>query len=100
MQDIDTQFQNIVPVRSQASYITWLLKDLKISKKKLDVQMYKLSINYSFQEMFQSPGWRPTFKNFNVWTAAAGGVLCVAIMFMTNVPMAVVAIIIGNLHFD
>lgn len=39
-------------------------------------------------------GFRPSFKYFNSWTAAAGALLCVVVMFIMNWYYAIITFII------
>lgn len=33
---------------------------------------------------FAAPGWRPSFKYYNMWVSLAGAVLCCVVMFVIN----------------
>ena len=43
-------------------------------------------INYAVfsASLSHSPGWRPSFKYYNMWVSLVGSLLCVAIMFLIN----------------
>ncbi|KAJ8371597.1 hypothetical protein AAFF_G00306830 [Aldrovandia affinis] len=43
-------------------------------------------INFSVfhASLANSPGWRPSFKYYNMWVSLAGAVLCCAVMFVIN----------------
>ncbi|XP_015260471.1 PREDICTED: solute carrier family 12 member 2 isoform X2 [Cyprinodon variegatus] len=43
-------------------------------------------INYSVfhASLANSPGWRPSFRYYNMWVALAGAVLCCVVMFVIN----------------
>ncbi|KAM4531995.1 solute carrier family 12 member 2 isoform 1-T1 [Fundulus diaphanus] len=43
-------------------------------------------INYSVfhASLANSPGWRPSFKYYNMWVALAGAILCCVVMFVIN----------------
>ena len=43
-------------------------------------------INYAVfsASLSHSPGWRPSFKFYNMWVSLVGSFLCVAIMFLIN----------------
>lgn len=53
-------------------------------------------INYSVfaASLGRSPGWRPSFKYYNMWLSLAGGLVCIAIMFLINWWAALVTVII------
>ncbi len=53
-------------------------------------------VNYAcFAQAFsRSPGWRPTFKYFNMWVAAAGALMCFASMVMIDLISAGITIVI------
>ncbi|ESO00676.1 hypothetical protein HELRODRAFT_157349 [Helobdella robusta] len=52
----------------------------------------------------KSPGWRPAFKYYSVWTGLAGTVLCVVVMFIMNwstalITFAIIAILYFYVHY-
>ena len=53
-------------------------------------------INYSVfaASLGRSPGWRPSFKYYNMWLSLLGCFLCIGIMFLINWWAALVTIII------
>ncbi len=53
-------------------------------------------VNYACfaQAISRSPGWRPSFKYFNLWLAAVGAVLCVASMILIDFISALVTMVI------
>lgn len=53
-------------------------------------------INYAVfaASLARSPGWRPSFKYYNMWASLVGAMLCVAIMFLINWWAALVSIVI------
>ncbi|XP_032238581.1 solute carrier family 12 member 2 [Nematostella vectensis] len=58
-------------------------------------------INYAVfaASLGRSPGWRPSFRYYNMWVSLVGALLCVAIMFLINWWAALVTIaIIASLH--
>ena len=57
-----------------------------------------LLINFSCfsLEISKSPGWRPSFKYFNKYTAGFGSFLCLTIMFLLNWAYALVACVVAG----
>ena len=53
-------------------------------------------INYAVfaASLGRSPGWRPSFKYYNMWVSLLGALLCIAMMFLINWWAALVTIII------
>ncbi|EDO49361.1 predicted protein [Nematostella vectensis] len=53
-------------------------------------------INYAtfVASLGRSPGWRPSFRFYNMWVSLIGALLCVAIMFLINWWAALVTIMI------
>lgn len=53
-------------------------------------------INYAVfaASLARSPGWRPSFKYYNMWVSLVGALVCVAIMFLINWWAALVTIVI------
>ncbi|XP_010774161.1 solute carrier family 12 member 2-like [Notothenia coriiceps] len=53
-------------------------------------------INFSVfhASLANSPGWRPSFKYYNMWVSLAGAVLCVVVMFVINWWAALVTLLI------
>ena len=53
-------------------------------------------INYSVfaASLGKSPGWRPSFKYYNMWLSLLGTFVCVGIMFLVNWWAALVTIVI------
>eukprot|EP00485_Elphidium_margaritaceum_P009224 CAMPEP_0202689974 /NCGR_PEP_ID=MMETSP1385-20130828/5133_1 /ASSEMBLY_ACC=CAM_ASM_000861 /TAXON_ID=933848 /ORGANISM="Elphidium margaritaceum" /LENGTH=1064 /DNA_ID=CAMNT_0049345195 /DNA_START=35 /DNA_END=3229 /DNA_ORIENTATION=+ len=47
----------------------------------------------------KSPGWRPSFKYFNRWTAGVGTLACAVIMFLLNWVYALIASLIAIILF-
>lgn len=43
-------------------------------------------INYAVfaASLSRSPGWRPSFKYYNMWVSLLGALLCVSMMFLIN----------------
>ncbi|KAL4227820.1 hypothetical protein ACF0H5_013257 [Mactra antiquata] len=48
--------------------------------------MAYMLINYSCfdNSLAKSPGWRPSFKYYNMWLSLIGALLCVVVMFIIN----------------
>ncbi|XP_060592142.1 solute carrier family 12 member 2-like isoform X2 [Ruditapes philippinarum] len=48
--------------------------------------MAYMLINYSCfdNSLAKSPGWRPSFKYYNMWLSLIGALLCVTVMFIIN----------------
>eukprot|EP00484_Ammonia_sp_Unknown_P020249 CAMPEP_0197038040 /NCGR_PEP_ID=MMETSP1384-20130603/15088_1 /TAXON_ID=29189 /ORGANISM="Ammonia sp." /LENGTH=1085 /DNA_ID=CAMNT_0042468433 /DNA_START=45 /DNA_END=3302 /DNA_ORIENTATION=+ len=74
----------IAPLISQFFMLTYFL---------VNVACFGLAIS-------KSPGWRPSFKYFNRYTALFGALLCLVIMFLLNWVYALVAILIACLLFS
>ncbi|KAM7018737.1 solute carrier family 12 member 2 [Tautogolabrus adspersus] len=53
-------------------------------------------INFSVfhSSLANSPGWRPSFKYYNMWVSLAGAILCVVVMFVINWWAALVTLLI------
>uniref|UniRef100_A0A3B5M5J7 Solute carrier family 12 member 2 n=1 Tax=Xiphophorus couchianus TaxID=32473 RepID=A0A3B5M5J7_9TELE len=53
-------------------------------------------INFSVfhASLANSPGWRPSFKYYNMWVSLAGAVLCCVVMFVINWWAALVTLLI------
>ena len=53
-------------------------------------------INYAVFEasLGRSPGWRPSFKYYNMWVSLLGALLCIAMMFLIKWWAALVTIVI------
>ncbi|XP_037536116.1 solute carrier family 12 member 2 [Nematolebias whitei] len=53
-------------------------------------------INFSVfhASMASSPGWRPSFKYYNMWVSLAGAILCCVVMFVINWWAALVTLLI------
>ena len=53
-------------------------------------------INYAVfaASLGRSPGWRPSFKYYNMWVSLLGALLCMAMMFLINWWAALVTIVI------
>ena len=53
-------------------------------------------INYAVFEasLGRSPGWRPSFKCYNMWVSLLGALLCIAMMFLIKWWAALVTIVI------
>uniref|UniRef100_A0A7N8X4F5 Solute carrier family 12 member 2-like n=1 Tax=Mastacembelus armatus TaxID=205130 RepID=A0A7N8X4F5_9TELE len=53
-------------------------------------------INFSVfhASMANSPGWRPSFKYYNMWVSLAGAILCCVVMFVINWWAALVTLLI------
>lgn len=51
-------------------------------------------VNYSVfaSSLSKSPGWRPSFKYYNMWISFIGFLLCIAIMFLINWWAALITI--------
>ncbi|XP_078684167.1 solute carrier family 12 member 1-like isoform X10 [Branchiostoma floridae x Branchiostoma belcheri] len=51
-------------------------------------------INYACfaSSLASSPGWRPSFKYYNMWVALVGSLVCLAIMFVINWYMALITL--------
>ena len=60
-----------------------------------------LLINFSCfsLEISKSPGWRPSFKYFNKYTAGFGSFLCLSIMFLLDWAYALVASVVALLLY-
>ncbi|XP_059193000.1 solute carrier family 12 member 2-like [Centropristis striata] len=53
-------------------------------------------INFSVfhSSLANSPGWRPSFKYYNMWVSLAGAILCCVVMFVINWWAALVTLLI------
>ena len=53
-------------------------------------------INYAVfaASLGKSPGWRPSFKYYNMWVSLVGALVCVVIMFLINWWAALLTIVI------
>ena len=53
-------------------------------------------INYAVfaSSLGKSPGWRPSFKYYNMWISLLGFLICIAIMFMINWWAALITIVV------
>ncbi|PFX30422.1 solute carrier family 12 member 2-like [Stylophora pistillata] len=53
-------------------------------------------INYAVfaASLSRSPGWRPSFKYYNMWVSLLGAMLCIAMMFLINWWAALLTIFI------
>ena len=53
-------------------------------------------INYAVfaASLGKSPGWRPSFKYYNMWVSLIGAMVCVVIMFLINWWAALLTIVI------
>ena len=53
-------------------------------------------INYAVfaASLSRSPGWRPSFKYYNMWVSLLGALLCIAMMFLINWWAALLTIFI------
>uniref|UniRef100_A0A8C7XLF2 Solute carrier family 12 member 3 n=1 Tax=Oryzias sinensis TaxID=183150 RepID=A0A8C7XLF2_9TELE len=53
-------------------------------------------INFSVfhASLANSPGWRPSFKYYNMWVSLAGAILCFVVMFVINWWAALVTLLI------
>ena len=47
-------------------------------------------------ELSRSPGWRPSFKYFNKYSAFLGFTMCLAVMFLIDWLYAIIAVVIGS----
>jgi len=58
-------------------------------------------INWSvfILELYRSPGWRPSFKMYNWFTALLGAILCIALMFIIDWMYAIAANVIGGVIY-
>ena len=59
-------------------------------------------INFSVfhASITKSPGWRPSFKYYNMWVSLLGTVLCVAVMFLMDWKTALITFgIVAVLYF-
>merc|ERR1719295_1112827 len=70
----------IAPLISQFFMLTYLM---------INLACFALTIS-------KSPGWRPSFKYFNKWTAGFGSFLCLTIMFLLNWAYALVACVVAS----
>lgn len=86
--------------------ITWFIASLPCLAGNLDyitpvITMFFLTmyttINFCcfFLSYLKQPSFRPTWKYFHWGQALFGGIWCLAMMFMIDVPMAVIAIILA-----
>jgi solute carrier family 12 sodium/potassium/chloride transporter 2 len=73
----------IAPLISQFFMLTYLL---------INFACFSLTIS-------KSPGWRPSFKYFNKYTAGCGSLVCLCIMFLLNYAYALFACLIALLLF-
>lgn len=53
-------------------------------------------INYAVfaASLGKSPGWRPSFKYYNMWVSLIGAMVCIVIMFLINWWAALLTIVI------
>jgi len=53
-------------------------------------------INYAVfaASLGKSPGWRPSFKYYNMWVSLVGALVCIVIMFLINWWAALLTIVI------
>lgn len=53
-------------------------------------------INYAVfaASLGKSPGWRPSFKYYNMWVSLVGAMVCIVIMFLINWWAALLTIVI------
>lgn len=53
-------------------------------------------VNYAVfaSSLSKSPGWRPSFKYYNMWVSLIGFLLCLAIMFLINWWAALVTLLV------
>uniref|UniRef100_A0A6A7FYV2 Na+/K+/2Cl-cotransporter protein n=1 Tax=Hirondellea gigas TaxID=1518452 RepID=A0A6A7FYV2_9CRUS len=53
-------------------------------------------INFScfHASLIKSPGWRPAFTYYNQWVSLAGGIMCLAVMFLIDYVTALITFII------
>jgi len=73
----------VAPLISQFFMLTYLL---------VNVACFGLAVS-------KSPGWRPSFKYFNRYTALIGSLLCLVIMFLLNWAYALAALLIAGMLF-
>merc|ERR1719229_530667 len=73
----------IAPLISQFFMLTYLL---------INLACFALTIS-------KRPGWRPSFKYFNKWTAGFGSFLCLTIMFLLNWAYALVACLVASVLY-
>lgn len=58
-------------------------------------------INYSCFDasLADSPGFRPSFKYYNMWISFVGALLCIAVMFLINWWAALITfVVVGSLY--
>ena len=58
-------------------------------------------INYSCFDasLADSPGFRPSFKFYNMWVSFLGALLCLAVMFLINWWAALITfVVVGSLY--
>lgn len=58
-------------------------------------------INYSCFDatLADSPGFRPSFKFYNMWISFVGALLCIAVMFLINWWAALITfVVVGSLY--
>jgi len=73
----------IAPLISQFFMLTYLL---------INLACFALTIS-------KSPGWRPSFKYFNKWTAGFGSFLCLSIMFLLAWYYALIACTVASVLY-
>lgn len=68
--------------------------------------MAYILINYSCfdNSLSKAPGWRPSFKYYNMWLSLIGALLCLAVMFIMNwwtalITFAVIGAIFVYVHY-
>ena len=77
------QLNAIAPLISEFFMLTYFL---------INLACFSLTIS-------KSPGWRPSFKYFNKYTAGFGSFLCLAIMFLLEWRYALIAIVVAAILY-
>lgn len=80
------------------SFICIMIGDLNVVSTLLSnffLASYSL-INFScfHASLIKSPGWRPSFKYYNLWISLLGGILCLIVMFLIDWVTALITFII------
>ncbi|KAG0716781.1 Bumetanide-sensitive sodium-(potassium)-chloride cotransporter [Chionoecetes opilio] len=80
------------------SFICIMIGDLNLVSTLLSnffLASYSL-INFScfHASLIKSPGWRPSFKYYNLWVSLVGGIVCLIVMFLIDWITALITFII------
>uniref|UniRef100_A0A0P4WBS6 Na+/K+/2Cl-cotransporter n=1 Tax=Scylla olivacea TaxID=85551 RepID=A0A0P4WBS6_SCYOL len=80
------------------SFVCIMIGDLNVVSTLLSnffLASYSL-INFScfHASLIKSPGWRPSFKYYNLWISWVGGILCLIVMFLIDWVTALITFLI------